>query len=107
MTTRVVNVRTAPDGSYVYVGRPMRNHPNPDIAAGSIWGNPFQVGRDGTVEEVLAKYRARIMASPGLLHRLHELRGQALGCWCHPRPCHADVLAELADGPLGLAESNG
>jgi hypothetical protein len=30
----------------VYIGRP------------SKWGNPFQIGRDGTRDEVIAKYRA-------------------------------------------------
>jgi hypothetical protein len=25
------------------------------------------------------------------------LRGHRLGCWCVPLPCHAEVLAEIAD----------
>jgi hypothetical protein len=28
---------------------------------------------------------------------LPELRGKRLVCYCHPLPCHGDVLAELAD----------
>ena len=28
---------------------------------------------------------------------LAELKGKRLGCFCHPQPCHGDVLAELAD----------
>jgi len=33
-----------------------------------------------------------------LLHRLPELRGKDLACWCRPgEPCHADVLLELAN----------
>ncbi|WP_431968205.1 DUF4326 domain-containing protein [Actinacidiphila sp. bgisy160] len=23
--------------------------------------------------------------------------GRRLGCWCEPEPCHAQVVAELAD----------
>jgi DNA polymerase-3 subunit epsilon len=36
-----------------------------------------------------------------MLDRLPELRGRILGCWCLPRqPCHAEILARLADEPL-------
>jgi hypothetical protein len=27
-----------------------------------------------------------------------ELRHKILGCWCHPKACHGDVLAEIANG---------
>jgi hypothetical protein len=35
---------------------------------------------------------------PELLEKLRrgELTGRALGCWCAPEPCHADVLARRA-----------
>ncbi|MER6799640.1 DUF4326 domain-containing protein, partial [Amycolatopsis mediterranei] len=37
---------------------------------------------------------------PDLLALLPGLRGRRLGCWCVPEPCHAQVIAELADnGP--------
>ena len=26
-----------------------------------------------------------------------ELRGKVLGCWCSPKACHGDVLAEIAN----------
>jgi len=33
-----------------------------------------------------------------LVERLSELRGKDLACWCGPdRPCHADVLLEIAN----------
>ena len=69
----------------VYIGRP------------SCWGNPFEIGRDGDREEVIRKYEEWIMKQPHLLARLGELKGKVLGCWCHPRACHGDVLARLAD----------
>ena len=69
----------------VYVGRP------------SKWGNPFAIGRDGTREEVVAKYKDWLMTQPALLAALHQLKGKKLGCWCAPRACHGDVLAGLAD----------
>jgi hypothetical protein len=69
----------------VYVGRP------------SQWGNPFVIGRDGSRDDVIAKYRAWIVRQPALITALHELRGKDLICWCAPERCHADVLAELAN----------
>ena len=81
--TRVVHCKRE---SYdVYIGRP------------SKWGNPFKSGRDGTLEEVLEKYRQHILSRPDLLAALHEIKGKVLGCWCKPKPCHGDILVELAE----------
>lgn len=55
-------------------------------------------GQDGTLEPFpvyvyLHDRRAEV------LRRLPELRGKQLACWCSlDKPCHADVLAELANG---------
>ena len=84
---RILNAKqvgTRPAVGRVYVGRP------------SKWGNPFVIGRDGTRDQVIAKYRAWITCQPALLADLNELRGEDLVCWCAPQRCHADVLAELA-----------
>jgi len=70
----------------VYIGRPGK------------WGNPFNIGKDGTREEVIEKYREWIQTQPKLLASLHELEGKILGCWCAPKACHGDVLSELANG---------
>jgi hypothetical protein len=69
----------------VYIGRP------------SKWGNPFKIGPDETREQVIEKYREYILSRPDLIASLHELKGKRLGCWCKPKACHGDVLAELAD----------
>ena len=60
----------------VYIGRP------------SKWGNPFVIGKDGTREEVIEKYREYILNKPELLKDLAELKGKILGCWCSPFNCH-------------------
>jgi hypothetical protein len=73
----------------VYVGR----------GRGSRWGNQFKEGRDGTRQQVIAKYERWLQAQPELMARLPELRGKVLGCWCAPKPCHADVLMRLANEP--------
>lgn len=81
--TVVVNLRRE---SYdVYIGR------------GSKWGNPFKIGRDGTREEVIKKYREWIILQPQLIEELTILKGKRLGCYCKPLACHGDVLIELID----------
>jgi len=69
----------------VYIGRP------------SKWGNPFKIGRDGTREQVIDKYREWIKGQPHLVRGLKELEGKVLGCWCKPKRCHGDVLVELVN----------
>ena len=61
------------------------------------WGNPFVIGKDGTREEVIAKYKDWIQEQPHLMGAIHELKGKRLGCWCAPSACHGDVLASLAN----------
>ncbi len=70
----------------VYIGRP------------SKWGNPFVIGKDGNRDEVIEKYRKRILKNKKLLDDLEELRDKVLGCWCRPHKCHGDVLIELLEG---------
>ena len=69
----------------VYIGRP------------SKWGNPYKIGRDGTRKEVLEKYREYILNNEYLMSCLHELKGKRLGCWCKPKACHGDILAEMVN----------
>jgi hypothetical protein len=65
------------------------------IGRGSVWGNPFKIGKHGTREEVIAKYEEYILSNSELLERLPELKGKVLGCWCAPRLCHGDILVRL------------
>lgn len=83
METTVVHCKRQ---SYdVYIGRP------------SKWGNPFTIGKDGTREEVIAKYLEYILNNDELMDALPELKGKRLGCWCAPLLCHGDVLKELCE----------
>jgi hypothetical protein len=103
----VVNVRRAgpharlvpwlsDSGLLVYVGHAGRRHAWPE----SDFANPFhreaRVDREGMV----ARYRDWLAGEPDLLARLAggELRGRALGCWCAPLSCHADVLLGYGGG---------
>lgn len=42
-----------------------RNAADIYIGGGSIWGNPFIIGRHGNREEVIAQYRQYILGKPG------------------------------------------
>jgi hypothetical protein len=63
----------------------------------SKWGNPFVIGRDGSRDDVIAKYRTWVVQQPALMAALHELRGKNLVCWCAPERCHAEVLSGLVN----------
>lgn len=63
----------------------------------SKWANPYKVSEGVQVELVLAKYKQYVIDS-GLIKDIEELRGEVLGCWCSPKPCHGDVLVELLLG---------
>ena len=98
--TTVVNIRTDRDKCDVYIGR---NHHLKD----RHYGNPFVIGKDGNREEVIEKFREWLEGSRILygeqnrrkfiLSNLPNLKGKRLGCFCAPRACHGDVLAEMAD----------
>ena len=85
--TTVVNVRE--DDWDVFIGR------------GGQWGNPFRIGRDGTREDVINKYREWILNQPKLLSQLSILKDKTLGCHCKPLACHGDVLVQLVEAFCG------
>ncbi len=93
--TRVVNLKGKKkedfDGVVVYIGR---YHPK---WGSSKWGNPFKIGKDGTREEVIEKFRQYLLSRPDLMAQIPELKGKTLGCWCKPNACHGDVIVEFAD----------
>jgi len=77
------------------------------IGRGSIWGNPFSIGKDGDRTEVLRKFKRYLWGKKDLLKRLPELRGKTLLCFCDGLPCHGHVLiAALAwfDSQTAVAE---
>ena len=83
----------------VYIGRP------------SIFGNPFSHRRSDHAlvmvksrKEAIDMYRKWINgevdvkgAIPPTIDQIKSLKGKTLGCWCKPRACHGDVLAEICD----------
>ena len=84
MKTRIVHCKK--ENFDIYIGRP------------SIWGNPFAVGRHGSREQVIEKYKEHVLQDPLLMARIMELDGKILGCWCPPEHCHGDSLIEIIQG---------
>lgn len=78
----------------VYVGRP------------TAFGNPFTHLDESTLakfrvktrEEAVERYKQWILGIPALVQMAKDqLRGKDLVCWCAPKPCHGDVLLEIAN----------
>lgn len=89
-TTTVVHCRKEPFD--IYIGRPGK------------WGNPFShlpnsaaQFRVATRDDAVKAFRKWILTQSELLKDVVKLKGQVLGCWCKPKSCHGDVLAELAN----------
>lgn len=87
-----------------YIGRPAKGAP-------LKWGNPFEIGPDGTRLEVIRKYYLWLVDQPTLVAAMkRELKGKDLVCFCTPKACHGDVILAIAndlplpDYLLGLPE---
>lgn len=79
--TKVYNTHhhNAPSG-VVYCGR------------GSIAGNPFVIGKDGTRDEVCDKYEKWAPKQKWWKQFLKDVRGCDLLCYCAPLRCHCDFI---------------
>lgn len=80
-----------------YVGRSCGQY------RGSVLGNPFKIGRNGSREEVIAKYRRWLWKEMQKkeavwfelvrLGRKYLVQQQlVLVCWCYPEKCHAEII---------------
>ena len=81
--TTVVNLRKEKHDAY--------------IGRGSIFGNPFYIGKDGNREQVIEKYKKyfeKKLEDNRFRHEVLKLKGKVLGCYCKPLACHGDVIAE-------------
>ncbi len=86
MVTTVVNIKSGEDYTR-YIGRP------------GIMGNSYVIGKDGTREECIEKYRKDFNKDKALKKFAREnLWNEILGCYCKPLACHGDVIAEYLNG---------
>lgn len=88
LRTRVVHCKKA---AYdVYCGRP------------SKYGNPFTVEAYGR-ERCIELFRKWWFAPEQATLRgqaVRELAGRVIACWCKPKACHLDVVAEYVNSQV-------
>lgn len=104
--TRVMNVRdpayvSLPDSEKQYIGRAGRGEDG-------YFGNSHPVGWCQQCERIHGRGEAvtafkneflnyRLAADTDYVRRVLALKGKTLGCFCAPRSCHGDVIAEWVD----------
>lgn len=82
---------------------------------GSIFGNPFIIGKDGDRDEVVRKHKEWInkwliegvevvlvvqgkrYSNKEVINNIEKLRGKKCGCYCKPLACHLDYLKEILE----------
>jgi len=83
--TQVIHIRDKRPGD-VYIGR------------GSPFGNPFILDKDGSRAEVIKLFKeyfyTRLRKSPEFASQVKSLKGKRLACYCKPKACHGDIIAE-------------
>jgi len=95
MGFQVVNKKSF-SGQGEFIGRP------------SVLGNPFHVGRDGSREQVIGKYRQwlwqEIKQKGKVYNELIRLAiiekntsSLTLVCFCKPLACHGDVIVKAIE----------
>lgn len=80
------------------------------IGRGSKWGNPYVIGKHGTREEVIEKYKSDLeesMKDPRFIDMLLELEGKDIVCFCKPAPCHGDVLVDKVLEARAIKDQHG
>lgn len=68
----------------------------------SAFGNPYEIGKDGTRDEVCEKYEYeflwKVEHDVEFLKKVRSLEGAtALVCHCAPMRCHAQTIARYLD----------
>lgn len=91
---RVLNVNQGFDG--LYIGREMPASGTRPARAASEWANTEKLTEDNPEARARAVFRYcfKLLDNPER-HRLGELAGFDLLCWCAPKLCHGDGIAAL------------
>jgi hypothetical protein len=80
---------------WIYIGRAVRDRKTRiQRIPESRWRNDYKEGRDGTLEEIIAKYEADTLANPELLARLQALKRKT------PATKDSDCVTSLDASPL-------
>lgn len=71
------------------------------VCRGTPWGNPYEISKDGTRQEVIAKFAEWLPQQRVLMKQLDSLTGKRLGCYCKPLTCHGDAIVDLFARTVG------
>ena len=114
MAIKILNLKTVEpadvagleDDHIVYVGRAM---PRQRLKASPL-ANPYTLkewGRDGALSQYRAHLERMTFFETGREAReilriagLARTGDVALTCWCHPEPCHAEIIREWVEAEL-------
>ncbi len=94
--TKVVNLLKEREYD-VYIGRA-------GMGQDGYFGNPFPMSKQtyGERKRVLELYKDYFFKKVNndfvFRKRVLELKDKTLGCFCHPLPCHGDLIVEWLDG---------
>jgi hypothetical protein len=100
VATTVVNIKYAPDGYDVYVGRPGKGAAGP-------FGNPYRAQQHGkgALELFREHFLKRVAEDAKFREAVLALKGKRLGCFCRPKSgfrgrlgCHGQIIAAWCDG---------
>lgn len=77
---------------YVYIGRAGKGK-------SGFFGNPFiNTGDPGSTLPLYEEYlQKRLFEDPEFKQKATKLKGKKLVCFCHPKPCHGDILKRYVD----------
>ena len=75
----------------VYIGRAGRGQDG-------YFGNPFRIGCGMSLEDAVQRFQRyfidRIEKDSEFKRRVLAVKGKRLGCFCKPKACHGDVIAD-------------
>lgn len=89
--TKIINLRgreVLPDNC-IYIGRD-----NPRFQSVGL-GNPFVLKKNSQRGSSLAQYEKWLKTQDNILAIRSQLLEFDFGCWCYPKPCHGEILAEV------------
>ena len=99
--TTVWHIRDRRPGD-VYIGRAGKGEDG-------YFGNPFPLERESERPAVLHRYKrwflSRIQKDPEFAARVQALKGKRLVCFCAPKPCHGNVIAEFVNSGMPAWEA--
>jgi hypothetical protein len=100
--TTVINIKDAPEGwknnqEYVYIGMEGRGFDG-------YFGNPFLLYDEKERLDILEQYKEWFLISLSkskvFKNKILKLKDKTLVCFCSPKPCHGDIIAEYLNNEI-------